>query len=61
MNRLLLFAIFLVGGWYVWWRMRRRIAALMASIRRPPEKSRAPSAMTLQKDPLTGVYRPPKS
>jgi hypothetical protein len=56
MNRIALFALFVVAVWYVWWRIRRRFAALMAAARGRERRE----AVTLEKDPSTGVYRPPR-
>jgi hypothetical protein len=56
MNRLALLALFVVVVWYLWWRIRRRFAAMTAAMRpRPPTEP-----VTLEKDPATGVYRAPK-
>ena len=67
MSRLELIVILFVGVLYLWWRVRRRIEALKASFRsgrKPAQPARqpdqVPSQLTLEKDPVTGVYRPPK-
>jgi hypothetical protein len=57
----ILFAIVL----YLWWRVRRRMAEVKARFRSERKTAegdgRKPGALTLEKDPVTGVYRPPKS
>jgi hypothetical protein len=61
MNRLALIAVLFVVVWYLWWRVRRRIAAMKASFRGEQKRAEAaPGPLTLEKDPVTGVYRPPK-
>ncbi len=70
MGRLELIAILFVIVLYLWWRVRRRIAqvkAVFRSERKQAEPARqaeratqVPSQLTLEKDPVTGVYRPPK-
>ncbi len=63
MSRLELIAILFVVVLYLWWRVRRRIAAVKASFRReqrPKQAEQVPGQLTLEKDPVTGVYRPPK-
>jgi hypothetical protein len=61
MSRLELIVILFGVVLYAWWRVRRRIAAVKARFRqeeREPEQT--PGQLTLEKDPVTGVYRPPK-
>lgn len=64
MSRLELIAILFVGVLYLWWRVRRRIEAIKASFRGEPRQEKpsqpARGQITLEKDPVTGVYRPPK-
>ena len=67
MSRLELIAILFVGVLYLWWRVRRRIEAVKASFRTQQKQAKqakqaeeAPRQVTLVKDPVTGVYRPPK-
>jgi hypothetical protein len=67
MSRLELIAILFVIVLYLWWRVRRRMAQVKAAFRGQPEQARqagpagpAPTQLTLEKDPVTGVYRPPK-
>jgi hypothetical protein len=66
MSRLELIVILFVAVLYLWWRVKRRIAAVKASFRseRRQEEKKKPEQvsrqLTLEKDPVTGVYRPPK-
>ena len=64
MSRLELIVILFAIVLYLWWRVRRRIAQVKASFRGQPkpaeEAAEAPRDLTLEKDPVTGVYRPPK-
>jgi hypothetical protein len=67
MGRLELIVILFLVVLYVWWRVRRRIEQIKARFRQPerpaaetPRAAEAPRALTLEKDPVTGVYRPPK-
>jgi hypothetical protein len=67
MNRLLLIALLFVFVWYLWWRVRRRFAMLSARFNRPRTAARTARTaaprdrpLTLEKDPVTGVYREPK-
>ncbi len=71
MGRLELIVILFLVVLYLWWRVRRRIEQVKARFRtvqkparRAAETAReaeAPRALTLEKDPVTGIYRPPKS
>ena len=67
MSRLELIVILFAVVLYLWWRVRRRIEAVKASFRgerkqaKPTrEAEQVPTQLTLEKDPVTGVYRPPK-
>ena len=62
MNRLLLIALLFVFVWYLWWRVRRRFAGLVSRYGRqkPRAEQKKTTALTLEKDPVTGVYREPK-
>jgi len=67
MSRLELIVILFVAVMYLWWRVRRRIEAVKATFRgehkQTEQAKRAepvPGQLTLEKDPVTGVYRPPK-
>jgi hypothetical protein len=57
MNQLLLIAALLIGGWYAWRKVRRAFGRAMRTSRDP--KPGAGRSITLEKDPATGVYRPP--
>ena len=65
MSRLELIVILFVIVLYLWWRVRRRIAQVKAGFRserkRAEEGKPVPGPLTLEKDPVTGVYRPPKA
>ena len=65
MSRLELIAILVIIVAYLWWRVRRRVEAMKAAFRGEPKQAQQPerqaaSQITLEKDPETGVYRPPK-
>ncbi len=64
MSRLELIVILFLLVMYLWWRVRRRIESVKASFRSAPKPTRqdeeVPGQLTLEKDPVTGVYRPPK-
>ncbi len=70
MGRLELIVILFLIVMYLWWRVRRRIEQVRASFRgerkpaergqRPRQPEQVPGQLTLEKDPETGVYRPPK-
>ena len=68
MSRLELIVIVFAIVLYAWWRVRRRIAAVKARFGGEPQKQagrpqpaeQASGQLTLEKDPVTGVYRPPK-
>ncbi len=67
MSRLELIVILFLIVMYLWWRVRRRIAQIKARFgqpqkqaRRPQPAEQVPGQLTLEKDPVTGVYRPPK-
>jgi hypothetical protein len=61
MSRLELIVIVFAVVLYAWWRVRRRIAAVKARFRQEEgEPEQVPGQLTLEKDPVTGVYRPPK-
>ncbi len=59
MSRLELIVIVFAIVLYLWWRAKKRIEAVKAAFRgeRPQEKA-PPRQVTLEKDPVTGVYRP---
>ncbi len=61
MSRLELIAILFVIVLYLWWRVKRRIAQVKARFRSEEKRAeQVPDQLTLEKDPVTGVYRPPK-
>ncbi len=67
MGRLELIVILFLIVAYLWWRVRRRIAEVKARFRSQRKKAepagraeQVPDQLTLEKDPVTGVYRPPK-
>ncbi len=67
MSRLELIVILFLIVLYLWWRVKRRIAQIKASFRGGRKRAegagqarRVPEQLTLEKDPVTGVYRPPK-
>ena len=70
MSRLELIAILFIIVLYLWWRVKRRIAEVKARFRGEPRQAarsgrvkhaeNEPGALTLEKDPVTGVYRPPR-
>ena len=59
MNRLLLIAALAVGVWYAWRKLRRSFGRFMRTT--PQPKTGAAQPMTLERDPRTGVYRPPEA
>ena len=61
MNRLALIAVIFAVVWYLWWRVRRRFAMITANTRKPKRVEPATGPLTLEKDPVTGVYRAPKN
>ena len=60
MNRLALIAVIFAVVWYLWWRVRRRFAMITATMHKPKRAEQATGPLTLEKDPVTGVYRTPK-
>ncbi len=67
MSRLELIVILAIIVFFLWWRVKRRIASLKARFRGTPKQAKqagraeqVPDQLTLEKDPVTGVYRPPK-
>jgi hypothetical protein len=62
MVRLLFLALIAAAGWYAWRVAKRQMARVDAALRKAEVKARAPAdrqkAISLEKDPETGVYRP---
>jgi hypothetical protein len=60
MNRILAVAVLILGAWYLWrkfGRALRRARGVQAPAKPRPS---APKAVTLERDPVTGVFRPPE-
>jgi hypothetical protein len=62
MVRLLFFLLIAVGGWYAWRVVKRQTARVDAALRKAEVNARRPAdrqkAISLERDPKTGVYRP---
>jgi hypothetical protein len=60
MNRLLLFAVVGVGLWYVWRTIGRKSREVVNTLRQAEATLSRKAPVTLERDPVTGVYRPAK-
>ena len=62
MVRLLFFALIAAGGWYAWRVVKRQTARVDAALRKAEVNARRPAdpqkAISLEKDPKPGIYRP---
>jgi hypothetical protein len=62
MVRLLFLALIVAAGWYVWRVVKRQTARVDAALRKAEVNAHRPvdrqEAISLEKDPETGVYRP---
>ena len=62
MVRLLFLVLIAAAGWYAWRVVKRQTARVDAALRKAEVNARRPvdrqEAISLEKDPETGVYRP---
>ncbi|CAN5155319.1 hypothetical protein BH10PSE9_BH10PSE9_13000 [soil metagenome] len=61
MNRILVWASLLVGAWFLWRRYRNLFRKFWGGNPPPPPKKAVGNGpITLERDPVTGVFRPPE-